>query len=458
MNIQNQTSGSAPPKIAVISHAHPSISKGGAEIAAATLFRGLQELKVPAVFIAAVPWAKRGHLKLGAGEHAVFYDPERYEHFYHLASADVPIQLSRVIEQTGAQVLNFHHFLNLGLNSVRAASALPGRCTVMTLHELLSICHHHGQMLKRPGLSLCNAASASSCATCFPEFEWRRFELRYDLFRDVYAGIDTFVSPSVFLSDRTVAWGVPRERMHVVENGLANATPEQCTPSAERRKFVFGYFGQINPFKGVEVILRAAERLGSMVEAEKFEIRLHGNLIGQTDIFREKLERLSNTLPFLKFLGPYENEQVSELMGRCDYVVVPSIWWENSPVVIQEAYAVGRPVICTGIGGMAEKVRDGVSGLHFERGDAESLLQAMLRAADVTTHARLQAGLPRPISAADMAREYLKVFDRIDVLSPGLEAEAVGLNVPKPITQTGAPKQQNVPGEQAAKIRKKAGY
>ena len=55
------------------------------------------------------------------------------------------------------------------------------------------------------------------------------------------------------------------------------------------------------------------------------------------------------------------------LLGRAavaNYVVVPSIWWENSPVVIQEAYAARRPVICSGIGGMAEKVIDGVTGLH----------------------------------------------------------------------------------------------
>ena len=60
-------------------------------------------------------------------------------------------------------------------------------------------------------------------------------------------------------------------------------------------------------------------------------------------------------------------------MAETDWVVVPSRWWENSPLVIQEAFMHGRPVICSGIGGMAEHVQDRVSGLHFEVGDDQSL-------------------------------------------------------------------------------------
>ena len=60
-------------------------------------------------------------------------------------------------------------------------------------------------------------------------------------------------------------------------------------------------------------------------------------------------------------------------MARIDWVVVPSIWWENGPLVILEAFQHGRPVICSDIGGMSEKVTDGVNGLHFRRGDPRDL-------------------------------------------------------------------------------------
>ena len=60
-------------------------------------------------------------------------------------------------------------------------------------------------------------------------------------------------------------------------------------------------------------------------------------------------------------------------MATVDWIVMPSIWWENSPVVIQEASCIGRPPIVSDIGGMAEKVRDGVDGLHFRAGSPEDL-------------------------------------------------------------------------------------
>ena len=65
----------------------------------------------------------------------------------------------------------------------------------------------------------------------------------------------------------------------------------------------------------------------------------------------------------LRWVGPYELTELAQRMRKVDWVVVPSIWWENSPMVIQEAFVYGKPVICAGIGGMAEKVRDGVDAL-----------------------------------------------------------------------------------------------
>jgi glycosyltransferase involved in cell wall biosynthesis len=68
-------------------------------------------------------------------------------------------------------------------------------------------------------------------------------------------------------------------------------------------------------------------------------------------------------------------------MRTVDWVVVPSTWWENAPLVIHEARAARRPVICSGIGGMAEMVEDGISGLHVPPGDAAALAETMLLAA-----------------------------------------------------------------------------
>jgi glycosyltransferase involved in cell wall biosynthesis len=84
-------------------------------------------------------------------------------------------------------------------------------------------------------------------------------------------------------------------------------------------------------------------------------------------------------------------------MADIDWVIVPSIWWENSPLVIQEAFMHGRPVICSDIGGMAEKVRDGADGLHFRAGDPQSVADAIRRAASEPGLWQKLAGGIRPI-------------------------------------------------------------
>ena len=81
----------------------------------------------------------------------------------------------------------------------------------------------------------------------------------------------------------------------------------------------------------------------------------------------------------LTFAGRYDAQDAAGADERVGWVVVPSIWWENSPVVIQEAKRAGTPLIVSDIGGMAEKVRDGVDGLQFKRGSPVDLARAMAR-------------------------------------------------------------------------------
>jgi glycosyltransferase involved in cell wall biosynthesis len=97
-------------------------------------------------------------------------------------------------------------------------------------------------------------------------------------------------------------------------------------------------------------------------------------------------------------------------MAGIDWVVVPSIWWENSPLVIQEAFALGRPVICSGIGGMAEKVRDGIDGLHVEPGNAVAWAEALKRAAETPQiWESLARNIRAPVSIDEAAGQYLRL-------------------------------------------------
>jgi glycosyltransferase involved in cell wall biosynthesis len=413
--------------IAVVAHTHPSVSKGGAEIAAYALYEGLRNLGVDAIFIAACPAEDRHKLLLQSDrEFIVATERLRYDHFYQLASADVWQQLKTILLGNQVRLVNFHHFLNFGVNSLRALARETDIPFTLTLHEFLAICHNHGQMVTRPGRRLCQQATQVACATCFPEHSRQQFGLRRDMIQKALMPAAAFISPSHFLADRMAAWGLPREKFVVIENGLRHVAPreERTRVFSDSSPWIFGYFGQITPFKGADTLLDTIDLLAKLPDiGNKIRIRVHGNIIGQTAEFETRFSETFAKHRFTTYAGPYDNADVGTLMAACDYILVPSTWWENSPVVIQEAYAAGRPLICTGIGGMAEKIPNRRSGLHFRLNDPADLARAMSEAADEVMYQALCSGLPDVADHATMARDYMATFSRL-VKFPGAAATA----------------------------------
>jgi len=405
-----QAEGVESPGIAVVSHAHPSVTKGGAEIAAYSLYNGLRAAGCDAIFIAACPEESRGKLSLGSdNEYAVFVRGELFEHFFQLGSAQIGEELERILRARRIRLVNFHHFTNLGLGALRRIRGLPDLIMAFTIHEFLAICHNHGQMVTTVAQRLCERESIGACAACSPSMTRQDFVFRKRLLLETLRAFDLLISPSHFLAERFCEWGLDRDRFSVIENGLAHLPKLSAADNSDKRgAWTFGFFGQINPFKGVDVVIDAAELLRKSNVAN-VKIRVHGNLIGQSEQFVARFKEACAS-GIVEYIGPYDNHSVARLMADCDYVLTPSRWWENSPVVIQEAFAVGCPVLCSGVGGMVEKVTDGVSGMHFRLGDAADLARCMIEAASEDVYFHLIEGLPKPIDCVEMARRYLAAF------------------------------------------------
>src|SRR5438045_3374890 len=98
-------------------------------------------------------------------------------------------------------------------------------------------------------------------------------------------------------------------------------------------------------------------------------------------------------------------------MARIDWCLLPSMWWEAFALVISEAWMFKKPVICSNVGAMADRVGDEVDGLHFEVSDPASLARAIRRAAtEEGLRARLVAALPEPPLRETMIEGYLDVY------------------------------------------------
>jgi glycosyltransferase involved in cell wall biosynthesis len=311
-------------------------------------------------------------------------------------------------------VVHFQHTAYIGYDVVRVTrNALPEAAIVYSFHEYLPICNRDGVMVRAPQGELCEAESPRRCHECFPDISPQTFFLRKRFIQSHLLRVDCFTAPSESVRDSYVAWGLPGDRF--VVHPYAVAGSEVAPEPARSVRNRFGFFGQLNPYKGVDVLLRAMDALADDVDAHLW---IHGaNLDKQSEPWREHLgELLAVERDNVSFAGPYTRNAVAALMGDVDWVIVPSIWRETGPIVVLEAFREGRPVICSDIGGMSEKVEHGVNGLHFRRGDSEHLAHVIERAcATPGLWDELRAGIPaHPARSLESnVADLTKIYERL---------------------------------------------
>lgn len=405
-------------RILFLCHGHPALQAGGTEVAAHALFRALRALPgIQGAFVAGASALHRpaspgtALQAIGQAADEMLLWTGGFDRF-HLSQTDLhgfSPALEEVLEATAPDIVHLHHLLLLGAESLALIRRVRPRAKiVLSLHDYYAICAHEGTMLTTGG-QLCHAASPDACMRCLPDRAPADFRLREITLRHLLAQVDAFISPSRFLRERYLAWGLPAERLHVLANGLPeeDAVPQRDAGAGPRDRFAF--FGHINRFKGAKLLLDASARLSAQGIAHRLD--LHGASTFQTPEFIADFEARLAAAPAAAHHGGYVRAMQPVLMREADWVVVPSLWWENAPMVIQEARRHRRPVIAADIGGMAEMVRDGVDGLLFRSGDPRALADCMARAAtDTLLWRRLVRGTRAPITASKAARAHLAFY------------------------------------------------
>ena len=387
------------PKVMFVCQNHAEIRPGGAEGYALDLYEAIRDAgEFEAVFLARTGAPNKMRAELMPRSHpgtpvsSVTDDPNQYMLYTNMAAFDYLFQRSadkETITRDYADFLrahkpdlvHFQHTFLLGYDYVRVTkNVLPDAPIVYTLHEFLPICHRDGQMIRTMRNELCDGASPRRCHECFPEISPQTFFFRERFIKSQLDLVDLFIAPNAYLRDRYVDWGLPADKVVVEPCALQPVERPYEEPREKRNRFAF--FGQFTPYKGADVLLKAMARLG-----EEFDGHLWINGAGlenQHPDFQKLIRGLvEETQKTVTFAGPYDHEtELDRVMMGTDWVVVPSIWWETGPLTVWEAFQYGRPVISSDIGGMSDKVTDGVDGLHFRTGDAEDLARVMSEAAE----------------------------------------------------------------------------
>lgn len=284
--------------------------------------------------------------------------------------------LGRLIADARPDVAHVHHIGERLTVSVLDALSMAGVPTVMTLHDYWPVCPNY--RLYRDGAVCTECLDGGrtwrvAWHGCLEGSRWRSVAAAAGAARSVVRGtwreVRRFVAPSRFLRDTVVAGGVAADTVAVLPNPVEAAeVPSEVRPAAPDDLPVFVYTGRLVAEKGLDVLLSAAADVDADVR-----IRVVGG--GREEAAARR--RTSELGLRVDFVGRVEHHDVAGHVKTATATVVPSRWFENCPMAILEAAALGVPSIASAIGGIPEVVADGVTGLLIPPGDETALAGAM---------------------------------------------------------------------------------
>lgn len=324
---------------------------------------------------------------------------DRYRH------AAVDQRFAEVLELERPDIVHIGHLNHLSTSLVREASGreIP---IVYTLHDYWLMCPRGQFMQTHPEdpadlWASCDGQADRKCAErCYARYfsgaeeereqdvaHWTGWvERRMRHVRQMVELVDLFIAPSRYLYRRyRDEFGIPERKLIYLDYGFdLERMKGRQRSSAE--PFTFGYIGTHIPAKGIYQLLEAFGELRGDAR-----LRIWGRSNGQDTA---ALKALALALPGdaaarVEWWPEYRNQHiVKDVFDHVDAIVVPSIWVENSPLVIHEAQQAGVPVITANAGGMSEYVHHEVNGLLFGHRDPRELAEQMQRLVDAPQLAR----------------------------------------------------------------------
>lgn len=244
--------------------------------------------------------------------------------------------------------------------------------------------------------------------------EVRAVTQRQNVLRRELNRLDRVLVPGRLMERMLLQGGIEPERIRLLPYGVETGRITRSTERGVGEVLRLGFLGSVSEHKGVDVAVAAIRLLDPSLPVE---LSIHGapGRHPEAQAYYRRLESLARADERIRLCGPYEHVQVGEVLSSIDVLTVPSIWHENTPLVVYEAFAAGCPVIASDVEGIAEVVRHDVDGLLFERGDPAALAACVRQLAeDRTLLGRLARRTRMPLSVADhvteLEREYAQVL------------------------------------------------
>lgn len=207
-----------------------------------------------------------------------------------------------------------------------------------------------------------------------------------------YDNIDLFLSPSQFMKDKCVEFGIDPQRIQVLRNTVDEKNFDFFgkTGDSVAGQDYFLYFGRLSPEKGLTNLIRVVFRL-----KQSGRLKQRRLLIAGDGPQRKELETLVERLGLKKevvWAGFRQGRELQELIAASQFVILPSVWFDNSPLVISEAQLSGKAVLVSRLGGSPEMIEEGKTGWLFDPHNEDDFIQKLSFMLELSPTERSAAG------------------------------------------------------------------
>lgn len=373
-------------------HGYPPNYNAGSEVYSQSICNELSKIHKVSVFTREEnPYSPDFEIRhVNSRQNLDFYyvnNPQGKDGYRHKLLDENFAKLLLEIKPDVAHIGHLNH-LSTGIVDELYKQQIP---IVFTLHDFWLMCPR-GQFLTRGignsnNYQLCEGQKDHKCASdCYRVYysgkqeeetsdssQWSFWvNRRMAETKAIIEKVQLFIAPSNYVRNRFINdFGIPENKIIYLDYGFPTEYLTQTTKSINKKLFTFGYIGTHIPAKGVNQLIDAFREI-----EEPAVLKIYGRHSGQNTTALKSLAISSKNE--IHFEGEYINHNLADdVFSKVDCIVVPSIWAENSPLVIHEAQSCKIPVITADYGGMKELVQHQVNGLLFEHRNVVSLREQL---------------------------------------------------------------------------------
>jgi len=322
------------------------------------------------------------------------------------------------LEEVKPNLVHVHHTVGLSASIIQII-AERGYPMLLQIQDFHYMCDR--MFLRDASDKLCDGPQdGGKCAKCIrldsapfipkdllPLYSGNIFEQagieRTDYMKTLMLLPNRIISPSQFVKNKFVEFGVPESRILVMPIGVS-VKPFHGRPQRHKKRVVFGFLGNVVQHKGVQILIEAFRR----VDEKRARLEIHGatNDVMLADKFRAEASNLD-----VRFMGAYSQVRLPRILLNLDAVILPSIVHESYSLVAHEALAAKVPVIVSSIPAQGEAVREGVDGFHFRHDDPADLARIMnTLARHPEKLAELRRSIRKVRSVKDESKEMAELY------------------------------------------------